>query len=153
MISLTSSNFWNFIINSYVLFLLVDKKSFLRWYYVAACYCYNWMKKVNVSCVNCIFPNGKRTILLAPWKSGSIKKIKYWFCAYFDPLWYFQKLSDALAELPIYSAKIYIGITKSSSFALSTCVFFILLVQSMNSAQFLNISSFLLHLLDLPLLL
>ena len=41
----------------------------------------------------------------------------------------------------------YIGITASMSLALSACILFILLMQSVNVAQFLNITSFTLFLL------
>ena len=40
----------------------------------------------------------------------------------------------------LYSNKLYIGITRSMSSALSICIFFILLMQSANEAQFLNVT-------------
>ena len=41
----------------------------------------------------------------------------------------------------VYSIKLYIGITTSMSLALSICVLFISLMQSVNGAQFLNTTS------------
>ena len=43
----------------------------------------------------------------------------------------------------IIIAKLYIGITASRSFALSACVSFFLLIQSVNESHFLNVTSFL----------
>ena len=40
--------------------------------------------------------------------------------------------------MPLYSIKLYIGITASMSLALSICVLFISLMQPVNGAQFLN---------------
>ena len=40
----------------------------------------------------------------------------------------------------LYSIKLYIGITISTSLALSICVLFISLMQSVNGAQLLNIT-------------
>ena len=45
-------------------------------------------------------------------------------------------------EILLYSIKLYIGVTTSISFALSTFVIFILPLQSVNEAQFLNIIIF-----------
>ena len=42
----------------------------------------------------------------------------------------------------MYSSNLYIGITTSGSFALSICILFIMLLQLVNNAQFLNITSF-----------
>ena len=55
-----------------------------------------------------------------------------------------HKLPYVYEQLSMYSSKLYIGITTSKSFALSICVLFILLMQSVNGAQFLNIASLLL---------
>ena len=41
--------------------------------------------------------------------------------------------------MPLYCIKLCIGITTSMSLALSTCILFISLMQSVNGAQFVNI--------------
>ena len=41
----------------------------------------------------------------------------------------------------LYSIELYIGITTTMCLALSICVFFILLMESVNGAQVLNITS------------
>ena len=55
-------------------------------------------------------------------------------------LQYFHKLPDTFEQLSLYYIKIYIGITISISLALSTWVLLILLMQSVNGAQLLNIT-------------
>ena len=53
-------------------------------------------------------------------------------------LWYGHKLPDAFEQLSLYSIKLCISITTSMYLALSICVLFILLMQLVNGAQFLN---------------
>ena len=55
-------------------------------------------------------------------------------------LQYCHKLPDVLKRSSLYSIKLYIGITISIYSALSACVLFILLIQLVNGAPFLNIN-------------
>ena len=57
-------------------------------------------------------------------------------------LYYCHKLSDVFKQLLQYSIKLCIGVTISVSLALSTCVLFISLMQSVNGVQFLNTTFF-----------
>ena len=54
--------------------------------------------------------------------------------------WYFGKLPVAHELLSLNSTKVYIDITTSRSFPLSTFVLFISVIQSVNSAKFLSIT-------------
>ena len=55
-------------------------------------------------------------------------------------LQYFHEIPDFSAQLAFYSIKLYINITISAWWALSTSLLFILLIQLVNDAQFLNIT-------------
>ena len=55
-------------------------------------------------------------------------------------LQYCHKVRDVFEWLSLYSIKLYVGITKSVSWASSTYILFILLMQLVNGAQFLNIN-------------
>ena len=54
-------------------------------------------------------------------------------------LQYCNKLPNFFEELSLYSIKLYISVAAPMFLALSTCVLFIWLMQSVNEAQFLNI--------------
>ena len=54
-------------------------------------------------------------------------------------LQYCNKLPNFFEELSLYSIKLYISVAAPMFLALSTCVLFIWLMQSVNGAQFLNI--------------
>ena len=50
-----------------------------------------------------------------------------------------KKLPNFFEELSLYSIKLYISVAAPMFLALSTCVLFISLMQSVNEAEFLNI--------------
>ena len=51
---------------------------------------------------------------------------------------YYHRLPVFFEKISLYSIKLCIGITTSMSLALSTCVLFVLLMQSVNEAQYLD---------------
>ena len=55
-------------------------------------------------------------------------------------LQYCHKLPEVFEKLSLYSVKLYIGITTSGSFALSTCTLFISVMSSVNGPQLLSIA-------------
>ena len=104
-----------------------------QWYYYFNNFC------INISCYTCYFllVFKRSTIARNSSKNTSISLPGLF-------LYYCHKRPNVFEQLSLYSTKLYVGITTWMSLALSVCVLFISLMQSVNGAQFLHTNCILL---------